>query len=214
MSVHVCSTDEQGYSQFAHAACCMQSKTMFLGCSQPHKFSRVASESASADSCLNMLWLLFLTPGPSRILKLSGLQHKHVHVMLLCNINRRRLLSWYKLQTSPVICPENHLHPHPCDAAWEGRLLGKVRWKKLSLGTSLSSTGTNHASLICEFVVVGLLKIDYGEVSKASRPVARRDYGYVVLLGLLYMTKQPPHADCLYLLGPPKSRNNARSEIC
>ena len=167
-----------------------------------------------ADSCLNMLWLLFLTPGPSRILQLSGLQHKHVHVMLLCNTNRRRLLSWYKLQTSPVICPENHLHPHPCDAAWEGRLLGKVRWKNLSLGTSLLGTGTNHASLICEFVIVGLLMIDCGEIPKASRPVARHDYGYVVLLGLLYMTKQPPHADCLYLLGPPKSRNNARSEIC
>jgi len=32
-----------------------------------------------ADSCLHMLWLLFLTPGPSRIMKLTGLQHKHVH---------------------------------------------------------------------------------------------------------------------------------------
>ncbi len=75
-------------------------------------------------------------------------------------------------------------------------------------------TGTNHASLICEFVIIGLLMIDYGEVPKAGRPVARHEYGYIVFLGLLYMTKQPPDAQCLQLLGPPKGRNNARSEIC
>ena len=32
-----------------------------------------------ADKGLHMLWLLFLTPGPSRIMKLTCLQHKHVH---------------------------------------------------------------------------------------------------------------------------------------
>ena len=107
-------------------------------------------------------------------------------------------MSRYKLQTSPVLRPEKHLHPR--DAVWEGRLLGKVRWRILSVGTSLSGTGTNHASLICEFVFVGLLTIDYRKIPKAGRPVATDGYGYVALLGLLYMTKQPPDADCLYLL--------------
>lgn len=122
-------------------------------------------------------------------------------------------MPWYKLQTSPVICPENHLNPHPRDAAWEGCLLGKVTWKILSLGKRLSGTGTNHASLICELVIVGLLIVDYGAIPKASGLVARHDYGQFVPLGLLYMSKQPPDADCLHLLGSPKSMNNARSEI-
>ncbi len=32
-----------------------------------------------ADKGLHMLWLLFLTPGPSRIMKLISLQHQHNH---------------------------------------------------------------------------------------------------------------------------------------
>jgi len=35
-----------------------------------------------------------------------------------------------------------------------------------------------------------------------------------VFVGLLYMTNQPSDAVRQHLLGPPKSRNNARSEIC
>ncbi len=41
-------------------------------------FLRVQA-NLEADSCLNMLWLLFLTPSPSRIMKLISLQHQHKH---------------------------------------------------------------------------------------------------------------------------------------
>ena len=60
-------------------------------CSQKQYLCAVVSHTVSAglmlrvqahleaDDCLHMLWLLFLTPGPSKIMKLSSMRHKHRH---------------------------------------------------------------------------------------------------------------------------------------
>ena len=50
-----------------------------------------------ADDGLHMLWLLFLTPSPSKIMKLSSLRHNHGHDQAL-------------LMTTPVKTAVSVLH--------------------------------------------------------------------------------------------------------
>ncbi|DBB03941.1 TPA: hypothetical protein ACH3X1_013017 [Trebouxia sp. C0004] len=55
---------------------------------------------------------------------------------------------------------------------------------------------------------------DCGELPEASRPVAGHDSVHAVITGPLYMTTKLLDADRLHLLGPPESRDIARSETC
>jgi len=111
VSVHVCSIHEQGYPQFAHA--CSLREWFSVGVSHTVSAGVLLRVQAhlKADICLNVLWLLFLTPGPSRILKLSGLQHKQVHVMLLRNIKQKEIVTM--VQAADLTCHLSRESPPP-----------------------------------------------------------------------------------------------------